>query len=724
MLRVRQGTKTRAEREDEEAERLIRRSPKVKPPRRDLRREVIQETDLDKERDFVQKGDKDREDVEKKAFALVAKGLVPVRRKEDDRVVNVSEETLKSNPSAYEEVKEDEKDLDKEISGLLSSAKSDPKVEYKLRALFDPTSLGGIVEANPQMDAGAMVGLPKGLISLKDLKDRLSPHMNSKGFIKSPKKKTEAPSKTESQNTEAPPEVTTGNPSTSGAPSGLDGTSGAPSGPDGPPPPKEEVQTPPAKEAPRGQPQKSVPPSKEPPRRKFTEEEQFKARDRLYASLPPTLARKFFDAHPDDIQTILREYRSFKALKSDVPIQKLAETFQLDPSKVPIPKEVWVGNKKVPLESLSKEAQTKRIRNHQLTVVAASMAARSSAIKEMRASGVGPMSAQLVDSSLRVLSIPKGPDRELAQKKEANRLFLKNSGPKSSPASERFGSESDTSPRTSLSARKSALSKASGPQRGLLKALYAGEDFAHAVSRYLPKPGDNSKDAWDKLKKAESFLSGSSQRSSDIDVLGIFLKRVKSELSSAPPGLLRQVEKMARANHEERLQLHETKLAAWRRKNPGQEPPAGLFTRPSYVSEGSSNSKFRGIFASYSPYSPTKSGVTTGMDKKAIQAAEQALTGLDRMASTIEKNHAEWGMDPRLAAALLRSIDKIADGLESSVMGEASMLARQASLLEGEKDEDYMSAFDAPSEVHESDSDEDYMSLFDDDQTEAVHDVA
>ncbi len=718
-MKTRQGTKTRAEREDEEAERLIRRSPKVKPPRRDLRREVIQETEQDKERDFVRKGDKDdREDVEKKAFALVAKGLVPVRRKEDDRVVNVSEETLKSNPSAYEEVKDEKptKDLDKEVDDLLSVAKSDPKVEYKLRALFDPTSLGGIVEANPQMDAGAMVGLPKGMISLKDLKDRLSPHMNSKGFIKSPKKKTEAPPKIDPQNTEAP-RVTTEVPSASGNPSeSSQGTL---------PHHKEEVQPPPAEEPSKSQPQKRK--KKEPPRRKFTEEEQFKARSRLYASLPPTLARKFFDAHPDDIQTILREYRSFKALKSDVPIQKLAETFQLDPSKVPIPKEVWVGNKKVPLESLPKEAQTERIRNHQLTVVAASMAARSSAIKEMRASGVGPMSAQLVDSSLRVLSIPKGPERELAQKREVNRLFLKNSGPKSSPASERFGSESSTSPRTSLSDRKSALSKASGPQRGLLKALYAGEDFAHAVSRYLPKPGDNSKDAWDKLKKAESFLSGSSQRSSDIDVLGIFLKRVKSELSSAPPELLRQVEKMIKTNHEERLQLHETKLAAWRRKNPGQEPPAGLFTRPSYESEGGptlANSKFRGIFASYSPYSPTKSGVTTGMDKKAIQAAEQALTGLDRMASTIEKNHAEWGMDPRLAAALLRSIDKIADDLESSVMGEASMLARQASLLEGEKDEDYMSAFDAPSEVHESDSDEDYMSLFDDDQTEAVHDVA
>lgn len=711
-MKSRQGTKTRAEREDEEAERLIRRSPKVKPPRRDLRREVVQETEQDKERDFVRKGDKDREDVEKKAFALVAKGLVPVRRKEDDRVVNVSEETLKSNPSAYEEVKDEKptKDLDKEVSDLLSSAKSDPKVEYKLRALFDPTSLGGIVEANPQMDAGAMVGLPKGLISLKDLKDRLSPHMNSKGFIKSPKKKTEAPSKTE-------PQVTTETdvPSASEAPSGS--SQGAPLTP-----PKEEVQTPPAEEPTKSQSQKrNAPPSKEPTRRKFTEEEQFKARDRLYASLPPTLARKFFDAHPDDIQTILREYRSFKSLKSDVPIQKLAETFQLDPSKVPTPKEVWVGNKKVPLESLPKEAQTERIRNHQLTVVAASMAARSSAIKAMRASGVGPMSAQLVDSSLRVLAIPKGPERELAQKKEVNRLFLKNSGPKSSPASERFGSESDTSPRTSVSDRKVALSKASGPQRGLLKALYSGEDFAHAVSRYLPKSGDTSKEAWEKLKKAEGFFSGSAQKSSDIDVFGIFLKRAKSQLSGSPPGILRQVEKMIRANHEERLGIHEAKLAAWQRKNPGQEPPSGLFTPPTYVS---SHSKFRGIFASYSPYSPTKSGVTTGMDKKAIQAAEQALTGLDRMASTIEKNHAEWGMDPRLATALLRSIDKIADDLESSIMGEGSMLARQAALLEGEKDEDYMSAFDSPSEVHESDSDEDYMSLFDDDQTEAVHDVA
>lgn len=722
MLKSRQGTKTRAEREDEEAERLIRRSPKVKPPRRDLRREVIQETEQDKERDFVRKGDKDREDVEKKAFALVAKGLVPVRRKEDDRVVNVSEETLKSNPSAYEEVKEDEKptkDLDKEVSDLLSSAKSDPKVGYKLRALFDPTSLGGIVEANPQMDAGAMVGLPKGLISLKDLKDRLSPHMNSKGFIKSPKKKTEAPPKTEPQNNTEAPKVTTDAPSASETPSGS--SQGAPL-----PPPKEGVEPPPAEEVPKSQPPKrNAPPSKEPTRRKFTEEEQFKARGRLYASLPPTLARKFFDAHPDDIQTILREYRSFKSLKSDVPIQKLAETFQLDPSKVPTPKEVWVGSKKVPLESLPKEVQTERIRNHQLTVVAASMAARSSAIRAMRASGVGPMSAQLVDSSLRVLAIPKGPERELAQRKEANRLFLRNSGPKSSPANERFGSESDTSPRTSASDRKVALSKASGPQRGLLKALYAGEDFAHAVSRYLPKSGDTSKDAWSKLKKAEGFFSsGSAQKSSDIDVFGIFLKRAKSQLSSAPPGILRQVEKLIQANHEERLRLHEAKLAAWQRKNPGQEPPPGLFTPPTYVSEGSSHSKFRGIFASYSPYSPTRSGVTTGMDKKAIQAAEQALTGLDRMASTIEKNHAEWGMDPRLASALLRSIDKIADDLESSIMGEGSMLARQAALLEGEKDEDYMSAFDSPSEVHESDSDEDYMSLFDDDQTEAVHDVA
>jgi hypothetical protein len=54
---VKTATKTHAEREDEEAERLVRPSPKKKPPRKDLRRERM-ETDKDQDDDK----DQDRKD--------------------------------------------------------------------------------------------------------------------------------------------------------------------------------------------------------------------------------------------------------------------------------------------------------------------------------------------------------------------------------------------------------------------------------------------------------------------------------------------------------------------------------------------------------------------------------------------------------------------------------------------------------------------------------------
>lgn len=43
----RQATKTHAEREDEEAERLVRRSPKLKPSRDDSKRERMEVADPD-----------------------------------------------------------------------------------------------------------------------------------------------------------------------------------------------------------------------------------------------------------------------------------------------------------------------------------------------------------------------------------------------------------------------------------------------------------------------------------------------------------------------------------------------------------------------------------------------------------------------------------------------------------------------------------------------------
>lgn len=67
--------------------------------------------------------------------------------------------------------------------------------------------------------------------------------------------------------------------------------------------------------------------------------------------------------------------------------------------------------------------------------------------------------------------------------------------------------------------------------------------------------------------------------------------------------------------------------------------------------------------------------------KKAQQATEAALTGLDRVAKTIESNHKAWGLNPKLASALVHQLDQIADSLEQGMFGEESLLLRQASLL-------------------------------------------
>ena len=82
----RHAVKTYTEREDAEAERLVRKSPKLKPPRRDRRREDMQP---DKGRPQTPQGDK-----------------IPVINRETQKRVYVSPSTLKENPGKYEKVKE------------------------------------------------------------------------------------------------------------------------------------------------------------------------------------------------------------------------------------------------------------------------------------------------------------------------------------------------------------------------------------------------------------------------------------------------------------------------------------------------------------------------------------------------------------------------------------------------------------------------------------------
>lgn len=114
------ATKTDPEREDEEADRLVRPAPKKKPPRRDLRREQM---DLERDPDLEGESDPDMslnyKDVGGSAsaarvfrrWAKEKQKLVPVRHKGTGEVVMVSPETLKDTEKSkdYEPLKDEEK---------------------------------------------------------------------------------------------------------------------------------------------------------------------------------------------------------------------------------------------------------------------------------------------------------------------------------------------------------------------------------------------------------------------------------------------------------------------------------------------------------------------------------------------------------------------------------------------------------------------------------------
>lgn len=216
------GTKDHAEREDEEAERLVRPLPKKKPPRRDRRREQMRpDRDPDVEGDSDLKGDPDLSLNYKSvggSVRLIARvlekfaeesKLIPVRLRETGKVVNVSEDTLKENGSKYEKIEEGEGEKPKEDSGaslqkfvddftnpkseLAQRADKDP---YKfLEELADPTTdVGQVAEANPTYDVRKLfknIGLPPEIQTFSDvvqvLRDRIE-EAKGKGKGKKPSK--------------------------------------------------------------------------------------------------------------------------------------------------------------------------------------------------------------------------------------------------------------------------------------------------------------------------------------------------------------------------------------------------------------------------------------------------------------------------------------------------------------------------------------------------------
>lgn len=162
----RRATKTRGEREDEEVERLVRPSPKVKPPRHDRRRERVEvdaDPDLDNKDKDLSRNFKDiGGSVAGRVLRRWAANPVPARpvRKVKVRSKNtgwvgwISQEKLKEEPANYE-VAEDSaeetfKPKQKGQSAPQSEAPARPSVEKDMTAR---NALRNLAEADPAFAA-------------------------------------------------------------------------------------------------------------------------------------------------------------------------------------------------------------------------------------------------------------------------------------------------------------------------------------------------------------------------------------------------------------------------------------------------------------------------------------------------------------------------------------------------------------------------------------------
>lgn len=538
---MRLGTKSIGDREDEEAERLVRPLPKKKPPRKDRRRERM---DVERDPDLSDEDTKRDPDL-----SLNRKNIggsvnllrilrnarnadrVKVRRKEDGKVVDVSRDTLKERGGEYEVFKPSSK-WEQEADDFSERLKSDPGLESRLRNLVDPKSdTGGLAEGNPDFPAGPFEkNLPPNVKTLGDLRD-LAREVLSRPKTKPKKNKKEAPPGEEAPPSSAGPQKSESAPekpptqdsAEKGSPKGLPAVppkvqqvisdltklltkperekpdaskpNENPSDSGGTPVQKEEISEEPQAEAPKAPKPSKKAPAEEFPRRKPSQRETFEARQMVIDTFPPKLAAKFINLHPDDIHELVGNYHDLKAgeMKVEHVADEIAKVkdWSLDPASVRAPDKVDVGGKEVKLSELSPEAQSEAVQKHRMAVIGARLAVRSQAVKALKNTGApSRLAGHVVDFMLASGSMD--PEERLKKAQEKARDVFVDSSTEPDVDEEgsdpRFGTSAvrAVAQETPPKVRASVIGKIKDPvAKTLAIAAFQGEDYRTALKVYL-----------------------------------------------------------------------------------------------------------------------------------------------------------------------------------------------------------------------------------------------
>jgi hypothetical protein len=559
------GTKTHVELENEEAERLVRLTPKVKPPRRDKRREDMRtERDPDIDGDPDIKRDQDRSLNYKTVggaarvaarFLLARDELVSVRNKETGHVVNVSEETLKGeDASKYEKLEDEEsqKDPEQELASqgeaLRDLAKDNPKLQAMIKDLTNPKSdLGGLAEGNPSLPASTVlknVKIPEGLKTLGDLvKSLRAPKVSPKVKSKAPKEKGPKPAEKapegkdprwdESGESVEPEKAST--PPEAGKPTEPSGVPEAPTAPEAPETPPEAPSDgaepdpfpePKKPQAPKFPPTdaRSYPPPKRPPP---TRQEELEAMDALRESgLPPSVRSTLSLLHPADLKTLLASYSKFQSLpvygslKSE--IQNARGGYVSKPEDVQTLPDDFGSSKKKKTEGgpedSEEDSQAEAVQQHRMAVMAASLASQVRVTKMMTSSGVPSyLAGKLAYFTLTTASMPPEKQMEVARQAAQTAFTQAATGFSGLPEKDdRFGSFIDKAKRRLLGDQErkdfiSAMDHLDPYTQMAAVAHLQGEDYRAASDKFLGDQAKNPISGYDPPKVIKDKLQAATK---------------------------------------------------------------------------------------------------------------------------------------------------------------------------------------------------------------------
>lgn len=613
------ATKTHQERQDEEAERLVRPSPKYKPPRRDLRRERV-ETERDPDKGDESDG-KDRSKNYKNVGGSAARLVrrmreaakderIPAKSRETGETVMISPDTLKEKPGEYEPIDQEEakpkpkpekpekaepkepkpskEPLSKEEfygkagDALHTLAKSDPKLESRLKNMADPNSqLAGMAKENPELPAAQFFAgykLPEGINTLGDVAQALQHAGKAK-----PQKSKKPVSKPAPKEEPAPPKA---------EPSKDEGEAESESEPEEAeekPEPDEDSET---EEG--GEPEEPTAAEKAgiapPKRRAVNSAEREEAVNLIVDTFPEDVAVNLLskDLHPDDVRTLVKDYTAAKAgVKVKDPAElaaKVTSFYQTDPAKVSPP---TVGRnakgERVSFDKMTPEEQSESTRQHQLRTVALSLAAHEA----------------LTDKFMDKRSIMKTPRVPKPLASHMASLMLSRI-----PSDEADRVAADTFDTTLKSGAISNISEASAKRlleqvrnhpvaKAAAKAYLQANDYSEAKQKFLKGSDDdgitewqNPKDIIRGLRKAGKFFDQKNAMYGDTathPASTLFRLRLLSRLRALDPKKAREVTAalpdLEREEYEDQLKTWKSKTQEWESKKSEHEKAVEAYTQ-------------------------------------------------------------------------------------------------------------------------------------------------